>query len=180
MAVCERRNDRPAALARSEAEDGETSDLVVSRGMTAQPAGEEDRERAIAGPRSASHASALRRLIRQQKGPHGCVDQSSQRDHWRRHLAATMAELPHQRFDTSSCIRPLAEPGEPASSAPPAITSTRAELDRRNTERDASEPDTAPIFCGQPILVAASSVRPAVGHRKLRLPVKPRRRHVEA
>jgi hypothetical protein len=71
MAVCERRNDRPAALARSEAEDGGPSDLVVSRGMTAQPSGEEDRERAIAGPRSASHASALRRPIRQQKGPHG-------------------------------------------------------------------------------------------------------------
>jgi hypothetical protein len=62
MAVCERRNDRPAALARSEAEDGETSDLVVSRGMTAQPAGEEDRERAIAGQRSASHASASKKV----------------------------------------------------------------------------------------------------------------------
>ena len=33
MAICERRNDRPAALARSEAEDGGLSDLVASRGM---------------------------------------------------------------------------------------------------------------------------------------------------
>ncbi|WIG49409.1 MAG: hypothetical protein OJF48_000325 [Afipia sp.] len=33
MAIFERRNDRPAALARSEAEDGGLSDLVASRGM---------------------------------------------------------------------------------------------------------------------------------------------------
>jgi hypothetical protein len=33
MAICERRNDWPAALARSEAEDGGLSDLVAARGM---------------------------------------------------------------------------------------------------------------------------------------------------
>jgi hypothetical protein len=33
MAIFERRNDRPAPLARSEAEDGGLSDLVASRGM---------------------------------------------------------------------------------------------------------------------------------------------------
>jgi len=33
MATFERRNDRPAASARSEAADGGLSDLVVSRGM---------------------------------------------------------------------------------------------------------------------------------------------------
>jgi hypothetical protein len=33
MAIFERRNDLPAALARSEAEDGGLSDLVASRGM---------------------------------------------------------------------------------------------------------------------------------------------------
>jgi hypothetical protein len=49
MAVCERRNDRPAALARSEAEDGGLNDLVASRGMPPLAAGEVDRERAIAG-----------------------------------------------------------------------------------------------------------------------------------
>jgi len=35
--------------ARSAAEDGGPSDLVVARGMTALPSGEEDREQAIAG-----------------------------------------------------------------------------------------------------------------------------------
>jgi hypothetical protein len=33
MAIFQRRNDRPAALARSEAKDGRLSDLVASRGM---------------------------------------------------------------------------------------------------------------------------------------------------
>jgi hypothetical protein len=49
MAIIERRNDRPAASARSGAEDGGLSDLVAARGMPPLGGREEDRERAIAG-----------------------------------------------------------------------------------------------------------------------------------
>src|SRR5437016_13040990 len=67
MAICERRNDRPAALARSAAEDGGLSGLVASRGMP--PLGGRGRRSRMShyGQRSARPASVLWRVIRQQK-----------------------------------------------------------------------------------------------------------------
>jgi hypothetical protein len=67
-AVCQRCDGpTPSLQARSAAEDGEPSDLVVARGMAAQPAGEEDRKQAVAGARPGSTATASWRLIRQSK-----------------------------------------------------------------------------------------------------------------
>ena len=58
--------------ARSAAEDGGSSDLVVARGMTAQPSGEEDREQAIAGQGRGAQR------------PHGGARSASQRPVWTR------------------------------------------------------------------------------------------------
>lgn len=58
--------------ARSAAEDGGSRDLVVARGMTAQPSGEEDREQAIAGQGRGAQR------------PHRGVRSASQRPAWTR------------------------------------------------------------------------------------------------
>src|SRR5262249_26209737 len=58
--------------ARSAAEDGGARDLVVARGMTAQPSGGEDREQAIAGQGRGAQR------------PHRGVRSASQRPAWTR------------------------------------------------------------------------------------------------
>jgi hypothetical protein len=91
MAICERRSDRPAASA----EDGGLSDLVASRGMP--PLGGRGRRSRMShcGQRSASAASVLWRVIRQQIGRYG----RGRRAAYGKHQEMRVPQLPARNPD---------------------------------------------------------------------------------
>ena len=173
MAICQRRDGRPAAFRRrSAAEDGGSSDLVVARGMTATSVREEDREQAIAGQGRGSAATRIvARDARQSEArlrTRGLPSRPSKESARLRGESLAMATSPHRRkLCDASALRP--HPKRARRRRPSALAATR----ERHTDAAVATPLSGEA--ASPAIGAGGRLRASRGNHGVRALNRPRR-----